>query len=162
MIAVVETKMESSMWTAFFTAVTPLIILFSLWVQRIWELRRTRIAEKTSSLMAEVKDRISSVDNELRVSVSILKQTSERTTSQINGYMRVVLRNMAALARNHAVMSANYAKRTNNEEDKSVARVAELAAIAAENEYKEYESGKDDRLAASGMLVQTITGKDVK
>src|SRR6266403_4231526 len=113
--------MESSMWTAFFTAVTPLVILFSLWVQRIWALRTARISEKTAALMSEVKDRISSVDNELRVSVAILKQTSEKTTSQINGYMRVVLRNMAALARNHAIMSANYAKRTNNEEDKSVA-----------------------------------------
>lgn len=163
MIAVVETSSQSGVLTAFFTAVTPLVLLFSLGVQRLWASRAAKGVAKAAQLIEDMKTRMADSDRELRVSIAILQQTSEKMNSEVNGYTGVILKNMAALARNHAIMSRNYAAKTDAEEDKSVARVAEVAAISIENEYEAHKQGKVKSLTTpTENIVEKLTDLTAK
>lgn len=158
MISVVETSSQSGVLTAFFTAVTPLVLLFSLYIQRLWASRASKAALKAAQLIEDIKSKIAAFDSEMRVSVAILQQTSEKMNKEVNGYTEILLRNMAALARNHAIMSKNYASKTNNEEDKRVANVAEVAAISIENEYESLKANKINFPSSStSIAIATLT-----
>ena len=162
MIAIVQTEMSSSNWTAFFTAVTPLVLLFSLWVQRIWAARTIKLAEAAAAAAAVVKNKLESYDKELRVSLNILQQGVTATHLLVNSQRGIILKNMSLLARNHATMARAVASKTGSEGDLSVAHAAELAALSAESDYSTHEGQQhivDEQARRDGERLQEIAAK---
>jgi hypothetical protein len=140
--AVVETQSTAGMWTAVFGAITPLVLLFSLWVQRMWATSAAKSAAKAATAAEQVKiaaidvkDKLEEATNEQRVSMAIIQQTTSRTHALVNGQYGLFLRNMAMLARNHATMARQVAKTSGDERDDGVAGAAELMALSTEADY---------------------------
>jgi hypothetical protein len=170
-LAVVETQSTAGMWTAIFGAITPLVLLFSLWVQRIWAAGVAKAAAKAASAAdevkraaVEVKDKLETTSNEQRVSMAIIQQTTSRTYMRVNGQYTLYLRNMAMLARNHANMARQVAKASNNDRDEAVAGAAELMAQSTEADYlahmQQQDSIENDQTSKikNAMAVQQEAG----
>jgi hypothetical protein len=133
------------MWTAVFGAITPLVLLFSLWVQRIWAEGVAKAATKAAAAAVdvknaafEVKQKLEETSNEQRVSMAIIQQTTSRTYIKVDGQFTLYLKNMALLARNHATMARGVAKASLDPKDESVAVAAEFMAISTEADYQSH------------------------
>ncbi len=142
MIPVVEVQSAAGMWTALFGACTPLVLLFSLWVQRIWAsgvakaaIKAAAAAEEVKRAALDVKNKLEETSNEQRVAMTIIQQTTARTYVKVNGQYGLYLRNLSLLARNHATMARQVAKASGNDRDDAVAGAAELMAMSTEADY---------------------------
>lgn len=143
-LGVVETRSESGIWTAFFTAITPLVLLFSLWVQRIWASSMSKAATRSADAAEAVKVKLEQSDKDFKASLSILQQTTDHTHLLVNGQRGIILKNLSILARNHAIMARSISHKSRDENDLLIARAAELAATSAENEYEEHRKGEEE------------------
>lgn len=162
MIAVVETQMVSSSWTAIFTAIsaclgaiTPVFIFIYGWAQR----KRETKASKTAEVL-RVKTEM--YERETKVSLAILQSTTHQTHILVNSRFGMVLRKLAELARNHATMARAGARLSKEQGDMSVATAAEAAADAAEADYQLHERQQlvadAAKLKATEMAAEAATG----
>ena len=130
---------QSSGWTAltaFFGLITPLVLLYSLWVQKQW-------ADKAAHAASEVKSTLH--DDRLKTGGQLaeIAQTTHETHVLVNSQRGVILKNMAILSRNHAIMARKSANLSNDPEDRTVADAAEMAALSAENDLALHEKQQD-------------------
>jgi hypothetical protein len=130
---------QSSGWTAltaFFSLITPLVLLFSLWVQKQWADKAAHAASEVKSTLHD--DRLKTGDQ-----LAVIAQTTHETHVLVNSQRGVILKNMAILSRNHATMARKAANLSNDPDDRTVADAAEQAAISAENDLALHEKQQD-------------------
>jgi hypothetical protein len=97
------------------SAITPIILIFSLYIQKTWADHSTK----------ERADNSSKLDS--------IRATTVETHVLVNSQRGVILKNMAILSRQHAVMARKAATISGNRDDKAIADLAEAAAKAAED-----------------------------
>ena len=125
--------MIKSPWTAFFAAITPLILLFSLWVQKQW-------ADKAASKAEAVKELLIATDQKKAIELDAIKKTTNQTHVLVNSQRGVILKNMALLSRNHAILARKQANMTNDVTDRDIADKAEAAALSAETDFSLHQT----------------------
>jgi hypothetical protein len=122
--------------TAFFGLLTPLMLLFSLRVQKGW-------ADKAAKAAREVKHTL--VDSQANTSnqLEAIGETTKQTHILVNSQRGVILKNMAILSRNHAIMARKAAQLSSRGDDQMVADAAESAAKLAESDLELHTKQQD-------------------
>lgn len=137
---IVETQMESSSWTAVATSIsagisaaTPVMLFLYMQVQKKREIRKV-------ALLAAIEEKTANYANETKISLALLSSVTAQTHVLVNSRFREILKTLAGLARNHAIMAMERAQNTHNKEDQHIADLAMMAADAAEKELNGHDA----------------------
>ena len=128
--------MVPNLWVVIVQAITPLILLFSLWVQKQW-------ADKAAKMVTGVKQDLKKSDEKTESNLGDIKQIAVQTHTLVNSQRGVILKNMAILSRNHAIMARKSSNLSNNTVDREIADRAEAAADAAESDFNLHQAQQD-------------------
>lgn len=156
---IVETQMESSSWTAVATSIsagisaaTPVMLFLYMQVQKKREIRKV-------ALLAAIEEKTANYANETKISLALLSSVTAQTHVLVNSRFREMLKTLAGLARNHAIMAMERAHNTRNKEDQHVADLAMMAADAAEKELNGHDAQQkavDLKEATDAAIYQTL------
>ena len=170
------------MLTSLFGLLTPLVLLFSLWVQKQWadhaklatalvkkdltaasadtKTRLDDVKHDLNSSTAETRDRLSEVKDDLKTATSEttirldeLARVTRQTHTLVNSQRGIILKNMAILSRNHAVLARKQYKLSEDAADLEVASAAEQAADAAESAYLFHQTQQEAMDSASDKII---------
>lgn len=141
---------DGGLWSSVFGAITPLVLLFSLWVQKIWADNAARRGEdakdaaiEAAKAAVQVKQTLEHTSVAAHEDLSRIKQLATQTHTLVNSQRGVILKNMATLSRNHAIMARKAATLSNDHEDRMIADAAEEAASHAESTYDLHQDQQD-------------------
>ncbi len=139
MSEVVEIVQQANLWSAigaFFTFLTPLAIVCSTLLQKKW-------ADRAVQATVKVKDTLVVANKDALKKLESIQDTTIQTHILVNSQKGVILKNMALLSRNHAVMARKAAFLSDLREDYEIAERAEIAASEAESVYELHQSQQD-------------------
>jgi RNA-binding protein YlmH len=123
-----QTVVNQSVTYAALQAVTPLILLFSLYVQKRW-------ADSAAKHVTEVKQVLHDTEAATTVKLKTIEATTSQTHVLVNSRWGVILANMSVLSREHATNLREKSNVSQLPEDIKLAQAAEDAAAAAENDF---------------------------
>jgi hypothetical protein len=133
---------DGGLWSSVFGAITPLVLLFSLWVQKIWADNAARrgedakdAAQEAAKAAIQVKQTLEHTSSAAHEDLGRIKQLATQTHTLVNSQRGVILKNMAVLSRSHAVLARKAANLSNDSDDRLIADEAEEAASHAESAY---------------------------
>lgn len=128
---------DGGLWRDYATGPVVLALVQRIWADGVAKaaIKAAKAAEEVKTAADDVKEKLLATSNEQRVSMAIIQQTTARTYMKVNGQYGLYLRNLAMLARNHATMAREVAKKSGDPRDDSVAGAAELMALSTESDY---------------------------
>jgi hypothetical protein len=123
---------QRDVWVVAIQAITPLILLLSLYVQKRW-------ADSAAKHVIEVKQVLHDTDAATNVKLRSIEATTIQTHTLVNSRWGVILANMSVLSREHATNLREKSNVSQLPEDIKLAQAAEDAAAAAENDLKVHQ-----------------------